>query len=207
MEVGLVEYVWRATIMYFITILALRLMGKRIASRVSPHDLVILITIGGMVRFVINEPSQPIESTIYPLAALVLLHLLVSLADSRWKWVADFFNGQPTLLVRDGLIQERNLKKTLYGPAALWSQLRSKGVGQLGDVREAYLEPSGNFSVIKQEQAKKMDLDMTQSLLDIRLQRIEALLQEMTGALSGPQASGVTGDGQTAGRPETQART
>lgn len=175
----------RTILLYFLAILAVRLMGKRVVNRISPHDLVVLITIGSVIRFVMTEPHQPLVASLIPLGVIASLQIVLAIADSRVKWISNLVIGQPTLLVKNGEIQEKNLKGIWLSRSQLESQLRSKGVNRLKDVDEAYLETSGNFSVIKKKETSvsRNDLSKTEARLRRRLDKLEKRLEEIASHL------------------------
>jgi uncharacterized membrane protein YcaP (DUF421 family) len=62
-----------------------------------------------------------------------------------------FLNPPPLLLVKNGHIIERHLKRELITEQELMSQLRQQGVESLKDVKRAFMEADGGISVIRQE--------------------------------------------------------
>ena len=65
--------------------------------------------------------------------------------------VRSFTQAGVLCLVRDGRILERNLRRELISKDELMSQLRSNGIDNLEEVKRAYMESDGAFSVIKRE--------------------------------------------------------
>lgn len=175
----------RTILMYFVAILAVRLMGKRVVNRISPHDLVVLITIGSVIRFVMTEPQKPLIASLIPLGVIATLQIILAIADARLRWVSNLVIGQPTLLVKNGEIQEENLKGIWLSRSQLESQLRSKGVDRLKDVQEAYLETSGDFSVIKKKETSvsRNDLSKTEARLRRRLDKLQKQIDEIASRL------------------------
>ena len=52
------------------------------------------------------------------------------------------------LLVLNGRLLPKNMRKEFITEEELWIQLRKHGVQRLTEVKAVYLEPDGNFSVI-----------------------------------------------------------
>ena len=71
------------------------------------------------------------------------------------EWIAHsefakkLIGGSPTLLVRDGQILKDKMKQVNLNEEELFSKLRLSQIEQLGQVKSAILEPSGELSVIK----------------------------------------------------------
>jgi uncharacterized membrane protein YcaP (DUF421 family) len=57
----------------------------------------------------------------------------------------------PLLIVRDGKMLRRNMRKEFLTEQELMAQLREQGVENLEDVKSAHLEGDGNISVIPKE--------------------------------------------------------
>lgn len=55
----------------------------------------------------------------------------------------------PVLLIRDGRMQKRNMRREKIQEEELLAQLREKGVDGADDVKECYLEGNGRISVIQ----------------------------------------------------------
>lgn len=61
-------------------------------------------------------------------------------------------DGDPALLVKNGVILESEMRKHRYNLDDLCQQLRENGIASVTDVAFAYLEPSGNLSVYKKDE-------------------------------------------------------
>ncbi len=132
-------------ILYLMTIMIMRLMGKSTIIQMTPYDLVAIIIVGTIA-------SEPLISTeflpsVSALAILVAFHILFSKL-TLWQLGNRFFLGEPTILVKNGKIVEDNMEKSRLSIAQLLSILRSKGYPKLSDIDYAVLEPIGEVSVI-----------------------------------------------------------
>jgi uncharacterized membrane protein YcaP (DUF421 family) len=68
--------------------------------------------------------------------------------------VRDWVEPPEKLLVRDGKMNRRNMKHELVTEEELMSQIRQHGIEDLAEVEKAYVEPDGQFSVIKKSSTK-----------------------------------------------------
>lgn len=59
--------------------------------------------------------------------------------------------GDPIPLVRGGVVMRENLRRAHMSEAEIMSWARQRGVGTLGEIQDAFLEPSGRVSVIARE--------------------------------------------------------
>jgi uncharacterized membrane protein YcaP (DUF421 family) len=79
---------------------------------------------------------------------LVAWNYLLDWASYRWERIRRLTDPPPVLLISKGRVIARNLRRELVTPDELSSQLRQKGISSIKQVRQAYMESDGNFSVI-----------------------------------------------------------
>jgi len=63
-------------------------------------------------------------------------------------WFQRLAHPPALLLVRDGQMLKRNMRRELVTEEELLSELRKQGVDELGKVKEAYMEQDGRISLI-----------------------------------------------------------
>lgn len=127
----------------------MRLMGKSSIVQMTPYDLVAIIIIGTVAA----EPliSTKYVPTLLTLIILVGLHILFSMLTLN-QIGNRFFLGEPTLIIKNGVILEDNLEKSHLSVSQVLAILRSKGYPKVSDVEYALLEPIGEVSVIPKAQ-------------------------------------------------------
>jgi uncharacterized membrane protein YcaP (DUF421 family) len=76
---------------------------------------------------------------------------LLDLLAYRSDRIRNFFESPPLLLIQDGHVIRRNLRRELISDEELRSYLRSQNVEDVNDVQKAYLEPSGELSVQRRQ--------------------------------------------------------
>ena len=111
-EVG--DVVIRAIVSLFTLFLVTKLLGKKQVSQLSLFDYVIGISIGNFAaEMTINVDSQYMNGTV---AVLVfgLVAYIVSLLTMKSIHLRRFFMGRPTLLIQDGKMLMKGLKKVKF---------------------------------------------------------------------------------------------
>lgn len=137
----------RVVIVFVFAITIIRLTGMRTFGTKSAFDIVVSITLGGMLgRCIMGH--YPFFPSLGAATGLVCLHRLVSLVSSRNKSIAKLTAGEPVLLSRDGQKQMDELRKYEITDRELTTALHEKGVEQLEDAKSVWLEPDGKISVI-----------------------------------------------------------
>lgn len=143
-------------VMAFFTLLILcRVLGKQQVSQLTFFEYVLGITIGSIassmtVDLSINALPQWIGLFTWTLAVLIL-----QWATIKWRGLAKYVDGEPTIVAMNGKLMEQAMQKMRYRASDLMEQLRVQGVFDLKQVAYAVLEPSGQLSVVKrpEEQA------------------------------------------------------
>lgn len=144
----------RTTALFFLVLAVMRWTGKRTVTAMAPFDLALVIMISEVASIPITEIDGNILNGIVPVLILGGLHILLTTLNLRFKKVEDVTEGRPTLLVKDGRILLRNLRRERVSLNDLAAALRMQRVLRLSDVQEAWLEPTGGVSVVLREAAR-----------------------------------------------------
>ena len=143
----LLEVMFRSVTMFMVLLLVLRLSGKRGIKLLSIFELAIIISLGSAA----GDPMFYHEVGLLPAIAVFLvvitLYKGITYVSGRVEKVEEFIEGKPLKLLEDGVIVYENFKNESLGYDELFSELRLKNVDQLGQVKKAFLETSGELSV------------------------------------------------------------
>lgn len=142
----------RSAALVLVTLLLIRLLGRRVIARLTFFDLIAAIALGVIVAAVsLNLVS--LAGGLLALAVWALFPAALHLLSLKYKTVRDFTQGRETVLINQGRVQEDQLMAARYTPEDLLSQLRARNVFNFADVEFAVLEPTGDLSVLlKKEQ-------------------------------------------------------
>lgn len=100
----------RSVILYAASLLAMRAMGKRQVGQLQPFELVVVIMIAELAATPMGGVGIPILYGLLPMAALVVCHGLLTALCMKSERVRVWLCGQPTVLVRNGVICEKQLR-------------------------------------------------------------------------------------------------
>lgn len=146
---------FRATIVYFVTLLAVRLLGKREVGNITAFDLIVALIIGeGVDEAIYGDVTM--WKFLVLLGTIVVWHLLNSYLSDKSKLVDRITGAEPTVLVEHGKMNQANMAKERMNEDELWSELRLISIEELKEVKKATLEPNGQVSVIQEEWAKPL---------------------------------------------------
>ncbi|MET3574669.1 DUF421 domain-containing protein [Bhargavaea ullalensis] len=147
----LVTVIWRTFFLYVLIIIVLRLMGKRELGQLSVIDLVISVMIAEVAAFALDDPKSDLVLSVTPILLLLIIQVAASFISLKSKKFRDLVDGDPTVIIRGGTIDQSAMKKQRYNLDDLLQQLREQQVGSVTEVEYAILEPSGNLAVFKKD--------------------------------------------------------
>lgn len=142
---------FRTVVIYFLIVLIFRLMGKREIGELSILDLVVFIMIAEIGVVAIEDYKTAFLPTLFPMFILLSIQILLAFLSLKSKKVRDFIEGEPTIIINNGKIDEVAMKKQRYNFDDLLVQLREKDIRNVADVEFAILETSGKLSVFEKE--------------------------------------------------------
>ena len=143
--------VFRTIFMYLLVLLIFRLMGKREIGELSLLDLIVFIMIAEMAVISIESPKSKLTEAILPMLILMLIQIGFSQLSLRSRWFRVLIDGKPSIIIYNGKIDERVMRKQRYNFDDLLSQLREKDIFNINEVEFAILESSGKLSVMKKQ--------------------------------------------------------
>lgn len=139
----------RCILFYFILIFALRFMGKREVGELSVFDIVIYLVMSELLALAVTETKESVWKAIVPIATLAILQITISYLLLKSNKMRDVIDGNPAILIHNGILKQDEMKKQRYNIDDLLSQLRGKDICCLKEVQFAILENNGTLSIFK----------------------------------------------------------
>ena len=153
----------RAVFLDLFVLLILRLTGKRQVSDLQPYDLLMTLIIADLASTAIADTDIPLLYSIVPILALYLVQQVLAKLCLKSSAARRFLCGTPQVLILDGVLQEKVMRRANYTVRDLMDTLRSKEVFDIGEVAYAILETNGTVSVLEKAEYQpptKQDLDL-----------------------------------------------
>lgn len=139
----LVRIITIIPLMFIVTML----MGRRSIAQLPVFDFLIVITLGAIVGADLAVPETPHLPTIFAVVLVLALQVLVSKWHISNRTFGRLITFDPIIVVHNGTIIDRNLKKIRYSIDDLLQLLRGSGVFDLSDVEIAIIEANGQLTV------------------------------------------------------------
>ena len=137
----------RTIFFYFVLLVVIRLLGKRQIGQMEPSEFVVTMLVANLASIPMEDPKLPLHSGLIPLGAVLLAELLLTRFSLRSVKFRRLLCGKPVILIENGRIIQKNLRRTHITLDELTGQLRLKDVLDLRTVQYAILETNGNLSV------------------------------------------------------------
>lgn len=149
-------------------------MGKRQISQLQTSEFVVTLLISDIAVIPMQNSEQPLSSGIIPILVLVSFELIVSVIMLKSEKFRRLLCGRPIVVIDDGEIQQKEMRRLRMTTEDLSEQLRQMNVFKLEDIAFAIVETNGKLSVMKK--AEKEQPDCSQLFLSVPDEGIETIV-------------------------------
>ncbi|HWE83445.1 MAG TPA: YetF domain-containing protein [Terracidiphilus sp.] len=171
----ILEKLIRPVFVYLVLVILLRIFGKRELAQLNPFDLVVLLSLSNTVQNAIIGDDNSITGGVIGAFALLAINWLVVRTLFHSPSFTRMLEGGSTVLVRNGRIDERALRRESLTREELMEVIHRQGFDSLARVGRCELEPNGSFYVepIEPSPAEKQHAEL--------LARFDTMASELAG--------------------------
>ena len=141
----------RTIIVFVFLNLGLRLTGKRQIGELELSELITTLLLSELAATPILDPDIPLLHAIVPILFISSLEIVITFITSRSQRVKAVLDGVPSVVIRNGVIDQSELEKIRMSCGELLGQLRQSGIGDPRDVKYAIFEEDGKLSLFPVE--------------------------------------------------------
>ena len=138
-----IDLIWKSIFIVIGGTLLLRIAGRKSISQMTLAQTVIMIGIGSLLIQPLARES--IWTTLGVGMILVITLVIIEYAQVKSDLFEKFITGNSKILIEDGNINEKNLKKLRFTVDQLEMKLRQQGVSSFDIVKWATLETNGQI--------------------------------------------------------------
>jgi uncharacterized membrane protein YcaP (DUF421 family) len=142
------DIVIRAAVAFLVILLLTRIVGRRELNTLEPFDLILLVTIGDLVQQGVTQNDFSVTGLVLAVGTIAALTVLFSYLPWRFQVLRPVLEGEPVILIEDGNVIERNLKRHRLTQQEVAAEARYQQIDSFEKVRWAVLETSGKISFI-----------------------------------------------------------
>jgi uncharacterized membrane protein YcaP (DUF421 family) len=146
---GLASVAVRTLVVYVAVLALLRVSGKRELGQMSVFDLAVILLVANAVQNAMVGTDSSVAGGIVSAATLIAANFAVAFLSSQSERVARLFELPPAVIIRDGAIDRREMRRQFLTPGELESAMREHDIEDLSNVRLGTLEPNGSISFVK----------------------------------------------------------
>jgi uncharacterized membrane protein YcaP (DUF421 family) len=144
----IIETLIRSAIIYALLLVSIRLLGSRMAGQLSKNEMISITTLAAAIGVPLQAPDRGIIPSFIIAAIVILIGRLVSAWAARSPRFETLSQDKLSILVEDSVLQLAQMRKTRITRERLFAYLRSQGIIHLGQVKRAYLEAGGTFTMV-----------------------------------------------------------
>ena len=160
------SWIWKAALIVFVGTILLRIAGRKTISQMTLAETVLMIAIGSLL--IQPVASKSMWMTFGVGTVLVLVLILLEYMQIKSDTFEKFITGKSKVLIENGNINEKNMKKLRITVDQLEMNLRQKNVTHIQDVEFATLEPNGQVGFtlkIDSQPATKKDIKQLEQMI------------------------------------------
>ena len=124
-----------------------KIMGHKQMSQLDFFDYISGITIGSIAAELATELEEPLKPLI-SIAVYGVTAILLSKITSLFPKTRKYINGTPTILMNNGKLYRKNIKKAKLDLSEFMVMCRQQGYFNLIDIQTAVFEFNGKLSIL-----------------------------------------------------------
>ena len=154
-DVSLLKIVLRASVMYISLFVLLRVILKWLTGSLGMMDLLLITLLADASQNAMAGEYTSIIDGIVLIATIIFWNYAFDWLSFKFDWFSRLIELAPLLLIKDGKLLPRNMRKELIIEEELMSQLREQGLDDPAKVKETFMESDGQFSVVQRKEKQQ----------------------------------------------------
>jgi uncharacterized membrane protein YcaP (DUF421 family) len=144
----ILETLVRGTITYLFIFVLFRILVKRESGALGITDLIVVVLIADAAQNAMADNYSSVTDGLFLIGTIVAWDWLLSYVAFHSKTVARLIRPGKLLLIQDGRLERKNMRKELITEEELRAKLRLQGYEDPSEVKRAYMEPDGRISIL-----------------------------------------------------------
>lgn len=148
------EVILRGSLIYLFLFVVLRVL-RRGAGAIGISDLLVVVLIADAAQNALGSEYRSVTEGVVLVLTIVFWDYLFDWLGFRIPGLRPLLRPQALLLIKDGKLQKRNMRKEMINEEELLGELREQGVARIEDVKFSFMESNGHISVVKKDKKKR----------------------------------------------------
>lgn len=148
---------------FILLFVLVKILGKKIINQITPFTFIGAIVLGELLGNALYDKKIGVGYIIFSMTLWALLLLTVEILGQKLLPMRKLFEGKPSVLIQNGVINRDQLKKNRMNINQLQSLLRQSETFSIREVAYCYLEANGAISILKKtpkQKAQQEDLKL-----------------------------------------------
>lgn len=166
------EVLFRSIIMFAVSLATLRILGKR-GIKQGVFEVVVIITLGSAAGDAMFYSKVGLIPAILVFVMIIIMYKFTNYLVAQNKWFQHIIEGHPIRLIEKGRFYYDEIKKQTMAQDEYLPDLRINGITQMGQVKHAFIEASGEISIVYySDEEVKYGLPILPGVYDAKLKKI-----------------------------------
>lgn len=139
----------RGTLIFLFLFCLFRFVVHRDVGALGVSDLLVLVIIADASQNAMAGEYKSVVDGFVLIGTIIFWSFLLNFLSFRFDLIRRFVLPRPLCLVKDGVKQEKNLRRELIADEELSEILREHEIENISEVKRAYLEPDGQVTVFR----------------------------------------------------------
>ncbi len=141
----------RAVVLYAFVIFVMRVTGRRELSTLSAVDLVLLIVLGDAIQQGLTQDDYSVTGALIVVSTIATMQVASSYLSFRFRRVRRILEGEPIVIVQDGKLIERNLRRERMTADEVAEEMRVQQIASFDEIAWGIVENNGQISFVKKQ--------------------------------------------------------
>jgi uncharacterized membrane protein YcaP (DUF421 family) len=147
------DIVLRATVMFAVVFVLLRLMGKRELAEMTPFELVLLVVIGDLLQQGVTHNDFSLTGASLAVMTFAFWALVLNFVSNKSKRAEKIIDGEPSVIIEGGRLLHDSLARNRLTVSEVEGEMRLAGFAHVAQVAWGILETNGKISFIGRDGA------------------------------------------------------
>jgi uncharacterized membrane protein YcaP (DUF421 family) len=145
---SILEIILRGTLVYLFLFIVLRFL-RRSAGAIGISDLLVVVVIADAAQNAMGSKYESVTEGVVLVSTIVAWDYFFNWLAFRFPSIRPILRPRALLLIKDGKVLSRHLRREMISEDELLGELREQGVENVKDVKYSYMESDGHISVVQ----------------------------------------------------------
>jgi uncharacterized membrane protein YcaP (DUF421 family) len=144
------EIIIRGSVMFWFLFIIFRFLLRRDIGSMQISDILFVVIVADAAQNALSADATNIADGILLVSTLVFWNLILDYLSFRFSFFRKFAVPSSIILVKDGILQSRNMRREFITKEELLAKIREEGLKEFSAVKEMRLESDGEISIVKE---------------------------------------------------------